>query len=913
MALTSGQVSIRITLTGDNKASATIKAAGTDLKQLEASATRSGSAIARAMSAGSQSFAGFKTAAGAALGKLGLVAAGVRTVTDAFSSVGEWVKSGAMLSDQMRILEKDVAGLGATMDKVRKSSAGMISDKEIVKSAAMFKSFGIPLDEIDRALEAVAKTALRTGQDVGFLTQSLTTGLARESPQILDNLGLQIRLSEATARATETTGKFSSELTAAEKKAGLMAVALEKLEASNVNVDLLNSQTASVQRLGNAWENFGDQFKAGFSRVAVGALEELGIVETQLNAMERALQQTTGETLRAAGPIETLASAYGSYLEIAAGPALLAVKALGEAVFGGTTFAENLNAIVNASTADLFSLEAQTTRSAAAMDAFAASLHRTATEGEKSRAGAAVRKAQEDAVVESLERQRKLLAVLNRTDEEKAARVMRGINVVSEMERAYSQLLKEQLDIREELATVAEAATQDVAYRIRFEERAADAATEALDVQLLQIDAQELSLRHLAGISDLQVRIKVIEAEKAKLSRDNVADAKRLVDLNRELLGLLNGQMIVESAKAMKPRSGGGGGGRRKRAETLGTEDESKLLELQLRLKGELTDEDRKRLAHLDSALRLEALAEERAKKRIDSEVFFNRIAQERLTLFYEMSRIQEESVRREERLFEIGEKELDQAVAARTAAREALGLGPTEGERKRGAISDAAGAGYVSGEEEQKLNLGAEADENAAAIAAAYDMIADAAQRAAASQDEALAAFGRMAGAVGESGQEIADTVALLSGAFEKGSKAQAAAINSAVSVSARLTAAVISDQQAQAIIMGLIETAASAASFALEDYAGGAMHAIAAALYFAAAGDSSAGKKASSGGGASAGMRRTTAQAPPGGADRGARTVININSPAAVIGGTPQEVATQLDVISRSNAGTGFDGKAA
>ena len=911
MALTSGQVSIRITLTGDNRASATIKAAGTDLKQLEASATRSGSAIARAMSAGSQSFAGFKTAAGAALGKLGLVAAGVRTVTDAFSSVGEWVKSGAMLSDQMRILEKDVAGLGATMDKVRKSSAGMISDKEIVKSAAMFKSFGIPLDEIDRALEAVAKTALRTGQDVGFLTQSLTTGLARESPQILDNLGLQIRLSEATARATQTTGKFSSELTAAEKKAGLMAVALEKLEASNVNVDLLNSQTASVQRLGNAWENFGDQFKAGFSRVAVGALEELGVVETQLNAMERALQQTTGETLRAAGPIETLASAYGSYLEIAAGPALLAVKALGEAVFGGTTFAENLNAIVNASTADLFSLEAQTTRSAAAMDAFAASLHRTATEGEKSRAGAAVRKAQEDAVVESLERQRKLLAVLNRTDEEKAARVMRGINVVSEMERAYSQLLKEQLDIREELATVAEAATQDVAYQIRFEERAADAATEALDVQLLQIDAQELSLRHLAGISDLQVRIKAIEAEKAKLSRDNVADAKRLVDLNRELLGLLNGQMIVESAKQMKPRSGGGG--RRKRAETLGTEDESKLLELQLRLKGELTDEDRKRLAHLDSALRLEALAEDRAKKRIDSEVFFNRIAQERLTLFYEISRIQEESVRREERLFELGEKELDQAVAARTAAREALGLGPTEGERKRGAISAAAGAGYVSGEEEQRLSLGADADENAAAIAAAYDMIADAAQRAAASQDEALAAFGRMAGAVGESGQEIADTVALLSGAFEKRSKAQAAAINSAVSVSSRLTAAVIADQQAQAIIMGLIETAASAASFATSDYAGGAMHAIAAALYFAAAGDSSAGKKASSGGGASAGMRRTTAQAPPGGADRGARTVININSPAAVIGGTPQEVATQLDVISRSNAGTGFDGKAA
>jgi len=75
----------------------------------------------------------------------------------------------------------------------------------------------------------VAKVAASTGQDFGFLMDSLVTGVGRLSPAILDNLSIQASLSEATARAAEMFGVEEDELTKAQTQAGMMSVVMEKL------------------------------------------------------------------------------------------------------------------------------------------------------------------------------------------------------------------------------------------------------------------------------------------------------------------------------------------------------------------------------------------------------------------------------------------------------------------------------------------------------------------------------------------------------------------------------------------------------------------------------------------------------------------------------------------------------------
>jgi hypothetical protein len=193
--------------------------------------------------------------------------------------------------------------------------------------------------------------------------------------------------------------------------------------------------------------------------------------------------------------------------------------------------------------------------------------------------------------------------------------------------------------------------------------------------------------------------------------------------------------------------------------------------------------------------------------------------------------------------------------------------------------------------------------------IAEAHDAVAEAAQRAANSQDEVVSAFGRLADAALESGEAVIDIMAQMAEAGENSAKATAGATASGIAVAGKLANAVIKDEQAKAIISGLVETAASAASFAAQDYVGGALHAVAAGLYFAAAGDTSASKRATVG---TQQQRRPAAAQPPPTAGPAARTIININAPAAVIGGSPQEVATQLDRLGELNRGTGFESAA-
>jgi len=49
--------------------------------------------------------------------------------------------------------------------------------------------------QLPDAMQYLGKVSLATGQDLGFLLDSLVTGVGRVSPMILDNLGIQVALS----------------------------------------------------------------------------------------------------------------------------------------------------------------------------------------------------------------------------------------------------------------------------------------------------------------------------------------------------------------------------------------------------------------------------------------------------------------------------------------------------------------------------------------------------------------------------------------------------------------------------------------------------------------------------------------------------------------------------------------------
>tara|TARA_R100001510_G_scaffold14607_1_gene11925 strand:+ start:9945 stop:12359 length:2415 start_codon:yes stop_codon:yes gene_type:complete len=176
-------------------------------------------------------------------------------VVDFGRTLFEAGKQGAQVADQFQILQGRIANFPQLMDQARAATANMIPDEELQTSIATFDSFDIPLERIPQALEQVSKTALRTGQDAAFLANSLSTGIARVSPQILDNLGIQVKLSQATAAASKQFKKQASELTEVEKKTALLNLVLDNLAEKNKDIEFLEQRTAIFNRIGTAIEN----------------------------------------------------------------------------------------------------------------------------------------------------------------------------------------------------------------------------------------------------------------------------------------------------------------------------------------------------------------------------------------------------------------------------------------------------------------------------------------------------------------------------------------------------------------------------------------------------------------------------------------------------------------------------------
>ena len=91
------------------------------------------------------------------------------------------------------------------LDNLRKATKGTVNDVELMKAAVKAKDFRIPLDDLGKYLEFAQLKAQQTGESLDYMVDSIVTGLGRQSPQILDNLGLS---ASEIKEQTKQTGDF---------------------------------------------------------------------------------------------------------------------------------------------------------------------------------------------------------------------------------------------------------------------------------------------------------------------------------------------------------------------------------------------------------------------------------------------------------------------------------------------------------------------------------------------------------------------------------------------------------------------------------------------------------------------------------------------------------------------------------
>jgi hypothetical protein len=208
--------------------------------------------------------------AGGLIGGVAISAAvqGIGQIGDALNDLS---RRGAVFGQINDVLKSYATSANTTADAIvsaaDKAAMGTISRYELMLNANRALQYQVAQTPEQFAKLIELSSALGRAQGISD-TQSLeflTTGLARESRLILDNLGLIVNLEQATSSYAATLGKTADQLTASERKAALLeeayrqgAVALEaNRNASDSAATIFERLDANVQ---NAKDAFGDLF-----------------------------------------------------------------------------------------------------------------------------------------------------------------------------------------------------------------------------------------------------------------------------------------------------------------------------------------------------------------------------------------------------------------------------------------------------------------------------------------------------------------------------------------------------------------------------------------------------------------------------------------------------------------------------
>lgn len=184
--------------------------------------------------------------AGAALFKLAEGAAPIEGIQKAFEGLTEGMEGG---TDQM-------------LRALAEGSLGMVSNTELMRGfneAAQL--VGVDFAErLPDAMGVLAKVSAATGQDMDYLLSSMTIGVGKLSPMILDNLNIQVDATAAYQDWADKMGVAVESMSKTEQQAALMDQVMVKLAANTAKMpDITENASTKMAQFKTTMANAKDQ------------------------------------------------------------------------------------------------------------------------------------------------------------------------------------------------------------------------------------------------------------------------------------------------------------------------------------------------------------------------------------------------------------------------------------------------------------------------------------------------------------------------------------------------------------------------------------------------------------------------------------------------------------------------------
>lgn len=210
---------------------------------------------------------------------------------------------------------------GTTGDVVlaalRKASGNEISDLnlELAVNKGLLLGVANSAQDFGAIMEIARDRAAKMGITTTQAFDDITTGIGRESPRILDNLGIIVDLDAAHQAYAQSVGKTVDQLSKAERIEALRnAVIAQGKGTLDANTTALNDQTNSYARLGVSAENaknkigsflstatqpIAGQVATGLDRLFSGSAQDIADADIAVTNFNRALAGLPPLTIQA--------------------------------------------------------------------------------------------------------------------------------------------------------------------------------------------------------------------------------------------------------------------------------------------------------------------------------------------------------------------------------------------------------------------------------------------------------------------------------------------------------------------------------------------------------------------------------------------------------------------------------------
>ena len=199
------------------------------------------------------------------VGAYATLAANVFAATAFFNALKRAAQVDVLIESLDRLGQASGKNLRVLADSVRDAAGGAIDLAQAMQTASVGSSAGFQNDQIAGLAKVAKQAALALGRDVGDAIDRVTRGAAKLEPEILDELGIFVRVDDAAAAYGATLGKTASELTRFEKRMGFTNAIIE--QGNQKFGELGDIDVSSFDKLGATFLDLGRTITDAFNTI----------------------------------------------------------------------------------------------------------------------------------------------------------------------------------------------------------------------------------------------------------------------------------------------------------------------------------------------------------------------------------------------------------------------------------------------------------------------------------------------------------------------------------------------------------------------------------------------------------------------------------------------------------------------